>query len=159
MNNNFFSLSVKFLTVLLLIESFFVFTYITSSNFLLEVSQLMLEMRTLISRYPLMEFSLLLQKELIYSNSTSTFLFQPVYDISINQLKTQNSDYQNYIQLFQENYGVHTSQFNSLFHEIMFEDVCNSTVTDTLGLDKDQCQDLNRGILMKGVYAAVVKFW
>ena len=30
----------------------------------------------------------------------------------------------------------------------MFEDVCNSTVTDTLGLDKDQCQDLNRGILM-----------
>jgi len=41
LNNNFFVLSLKLLTVLLLIESFFVFTYITSSNFLLEVSQLM----------------------------------------------------------------------------------------------------------------------
>lgn len=129
LNNNFFALSLKFLTVLLLIESFFVFTYITSSNFLLEVSQLMQELRTLISRYPLMEYSLLLQKELLYSNATSTFLFQPVYNVSLGQLSEQNSDYQAFIELFQSNYGVHTSTYNSVFESIMFDNVCNQTVS------------------------------
>lgn len=40
-----------------------------------------------------MEYSLLLQKELLYSNATSTFLFQPVYNVSLSQLSNQNSDY------------------------------------------------------------------
>ena len=38
MNNNFLVLSLNFLVVLFLIESFFIYTYVTSSQFLQNVS-------------------------------------------------------------------------------------------------------------------------
>lgn len=106
-----------------------------------------------------MEYSLLLQKELLYTNATSTFLFQPVYNVSLSQLSNQNSDYQAFIELFQSNYGVHTSSYNSVFESIMFDNVCNQTVSRDLSLGVEGCQTLNRGIQSKGVYSAVVKFW
>ena len=50
LNNNFVSIIIRFLLLLLLIESFFLYTYITSLNFLQEVSYLTGELRLLISR-------------------------------------------------------------------------------------------------------------
>lgn len=50
LNNNFVSTIIRFLLLLLLIESFFLYTYITSLNFLQEVSYLTGELRLLISR-------------------------------------------------------------------------------------------------------------
>lgn len=74
LNNNFFMFCLKFMTVLTMIEVAFVLNYILSKNFLLEVSFLTKELRLLISRQPQLEFLLLMEKELLVSNSTAQFL-------------------------------------------------------------------------------------
>ena len=73
LNNNFMSIIIRFFFLLLLIESFFLYTYLTSKNFLDEVSQLTLELQLLISRQPQLVYLLLMEKELLYTNSSHMF--------------------------------------------------------------------------------------
>ena len=60
LNNNFLSLSIKFLLLILLIESYFLYNFFASKLFLSEVSSLTKELRLLISRNPELLFLILL---------------------------------------------------------------------------------------------------
>ena len=70
-NINFGMLMLKFSVFLLLIESFFLFNYFISKQFLNEVSLLTKELRLLISRQPALINLLLMEKELFLTNDTA----------------------------------------------------------------------------------------
>ncbi len=70
-NINFGMLVLKFSVFLLLIESFFLFNYLISKQFLDEVSLLTKELRLLISRQPALINLILMQREMFFSNNTS----------------------------------------------------------------------------------------
>ena len=80
-NSNYSSLVLRFIIVLLLVETFFLYTYFSSESFLSQVSQLTSELRLLISRQPNLTNLLLMEKELFYSNNSSLFLFKPVKEV------------------------------------------------------------------------------
>jgi len=164
LNNNFLTLSLKFLALLLLIETFFLYFFLTSSKFLSEVGSLTHELRTLLSRYPLLQFSMLLQKTLIYQQpSPSAFLSQPAKPVALGSLQEQNLAYQSLMELFQSDYPQHTPAYNQAFEVIMYEDVCAQNATAAFeGIDLEaMCGEMAaiEGAKSDGLYRAVVKYW
>jgi hypothetical protein len=157
LNNNFISITIRFLMLLLLIESFFLYTFLTSKSFLETVSSLTKELRLLISRQPQLEFLLLMEKDLINYNGSHPFLDRDVRQVSIESLTNQNEDYESLLNMFQSNYYSHTSTYNQAFEDIMYSDVCASV--NYPGMTQEQCRAVNDGILKKGMYTAVVKYW
>jgi hypothetical protein len=70
LDSNFISITFRFLLLILLIETFFLYTYLISKSFLENVSSLTSELSLLISRQPMLAFLLLMEKELLISNAT-----------------------------------------------------------------------------------------
>ena len=65
------------------------------------------------------------------------------------------------IQRFANNKGYHTSEYNNLFKEIIFSNLCAAGLKDHQGnmLDVTICENFTEGILKQGMYASVIKYW
>jgi hypothetical protein len=56
---------------------------------------------------------------------------------------------------FSANYDFHSLEYNDLFNNIVYADVCLFVPYESTQL----CEDFNQGILKKGVYSSVIKYW
>lgn len=56
---------------------------------------------------------------------------------------------------FSQNYDFHSSEYNDLFNNIVYSNVCQYVTYDS----RAACEDFNQGILKKGVYSSVIKYW
>ena len=71
LNANFGVLILNFLIVMLSIETFFLANYLLSNQFMAQVSDLTNEMQLLISRQPNLQLLILMEKEMIYTNTSA----------------------------------------------------------------------------------------
>ena len=87
-NINFYTLILQFSTFVLLIQAFFMFDFFISQKFLGQVKDLTSELSLLIARHPANSFMLLLEKEMLYTNGSASFLFQNVNTVLTNEWGT-----------------------------------------------------------------------
>ena len=74
LNIGFEYLSLKLLLIVIVLEAFYIVSYLVSQTFMSEVTSLTSELRFLIARQPLYLLVLLAQKELFFSNGTAQIL-------------------------------------------------------------------------------------
>jgi hypothetical protein len=74
LNIGFEYLSLKLLLIVVVLEAFYIVSYLVSQTFMSEVTSLTSELRYLIARQPLYLLVLLAQKELFFSNGTAQIL-------------------------------------------------------------------------------------
>jgi len=67
---------------------------------------------------------------------------------------------ENLLDTFSANYDYHTTSYNDDFTNIVYSNVCEH-VTDfsTDPKIKAECESFNQGILKKGIYSSVIKYW
>lgn len=56
---------------------------------------------------------------------------------------------------FSQNYDSHSSSYNELFNNIIYNNVCQHVTFDSV----EVCESFNQGILKKGIYSSVIKYW
>lgn len=56
---------------------------------------------------------------------------------------------------FSANYDYHSIEYNDLFNNIVYANICDYVSYDS----KPICEDFNQGILKKGLYSSVIKYW
>jgi hypothetical protein len=56
---------------------------------------------------------------------------------------------------FSANYDFHSLDYNDLFNNIVYSNVCQYVKFDS----QAACEEFNQGILKKGVYSSVIKYW
>lgn len=56
---------------------------------------------------------------------------------------------------FSANYDYHSAEYNELFNNIVYSNVCQYVSYDSRAV----CEDFNQGILKKGIYSSVIKYW
>lgn len=56
---------------------------------------------------------------------------------------------------FSANYNYHSTQYNTDFNNIIYSNVCQYVKYDS----QDTCEAFNQGILQKGIYSSVIKYW
>jgi len=59
--------------------------------------------------------------------------------------------------MFSKNYDYHSGEYNTEFNSIVFSNVCE--YIDEFKLDIAGCEAFNQGILKKGIYSSVIKYW
>ncbi len=59
--------------------------------------------------------------------------------------------------MFSSNHDYHSSKYNTNFNNIIFSDVCQYITEFTN--DLANCESFNQGILKKGIYSSVIKYW
>jgi hypothetical protein len=84
-----------------------------------------------------------------------------------------NSQYENYQELlkaYSKNYDTHSATYNQAFDDLIYKNACNymtyikyiasSNLNITIqDIKVEECKAVNGGIMQKGVYNSVVKFW
>mmetsp|Transcript_32475 Transcript_32475/g.31734 ORF Transcript_32475/g.31734 Transcript_32475/m.31734 type:complete len:100 (-) Transcript_32475:673-972(-) len=75
LNQDFGILSLRFFFVLVLIEAYFLASYLLSKNFLGSVADLTDELTLLLSRQPNLSYLLLMERTLFFSNNSAYFEF------------------------------------------------------------------------------------
>ena len=94
-------------------------------------------------------------RELIYSNGTALIegnfseTYVPIYHESIYNEEEALLD------KFSQNYDFHSAEYNDLFNNIVYSNVCQYVNYDS----RSTCEEFNQGILKKGVYSSVIKYW
>lgn len=73
----------------------------------------------------------------------------PVYHESIYDEEEQLLD------KFSANYDFHSTSYNDLFNNIIYSNVCEYAQYDS----QADCEEFNQGILKKGIYSSVIKYW
>lgn len=56
---------------------------------------------------------------------------------------------------FSQNYDYHSPSYNEDFNNIIYSNVCQYVPYDSV----TQCEAFNQGILKKGIYSSVIKYW
>lgn len=56
---------------------------------------------------------------------------------------------------FSKNYNYHSTTYNNDFNNIIYSDVCQYVSYD----NTTTCENFNQGILQKGIYSSVIKYW
>ena len=59
------------------------------------------------------------------------------------------------LDMFSQNYDYHTASYNEDFNNIIYADVCQFVEYDNF----TACEAFNQGILKKGIYSSVIKYW
>ena len=102
---------------------------------------------------------MLMEKEMISSNMSSSFMFRPVRSVIEESLNQQNLDYQELLSLFEQNYNGHTDSYNKEFKSVMYQDACLS-----ISEVEDEeiiiaCEFIQNWMQAKGLYPTVVNYW
>ena len=56
---------------------------------------------------------------------------------------------------FSQNYDYHSASYNEDFNNIIYSNVCQYVTYDSVS----DCESFNQGILKKGIYSSVIKYW
>jgi hypothetical protein len=94
-------------------------------------------------------------REMIYSNGTALIegnrseTYVPIYHETIYDEEEDTID------KFSANYDYHSTDYNNLFNNIFYSNVCQYVQYDS----QSTCESYNEGILKKGLYSAVIKYW
>eukprot|EP00347_Sterkiella_histriomuscorum_P007426 403348965 len=156
LNTNFGLLGIRVIVIVCILEAFFIVNYLVSDRFMNQVGSLTGELRLLISRQPLFAQILLVQKELIYTNSTAHILNMNVKDL-VTQLNDQLiNEEQQLLELFQQNYDLHDTRYNTDFTNLAYSNMCSQITFQ--GSTKEECENFNLGILKKGLYSTITKY-
>lgn len=75
--------------------------------------------------------------------------YVPSYDESVYDEEEQLLD------MFSGNYDYHSVAYNDLFNNIVYADMCQQVDYSSFTL----CEEFNQGILQKGLYSSVIKYW
>ena len=160
LNSDFGSTLLKFFIFISIIEGYFIANYLLSKLFLQEVSDLTKELKLLISRQPVQSFLLLIQKEMIYSNGSALIegVRSEKYVPEYHELLYDEEE--NLLDTFSANYDYHSTSYNADFTNVVYSNVCEYVpdfATDPKV--KAECEAFNQGILKKGIYSSVIKYW
>jgi hypothetical protein len=120
LNNNIGMITIRFFLILILIESFFLASFLLSKVFLERVADLTSELTLLLSRQPSLTLLLLMEKQLFYSNNTAQFEFQEVESLLDTLYQQQYEDEQNLLKTFTSNYYFHSSSYNNDFNNLIY---------------------------------------
>ena len=155
LNNDFGATLLKFMLFILIIECYFLATYLFSSQFLQQVQDITQELKLLISRQSVQSFLLLIQKELIYSNGTALIEGEPSLTYVPTYQERLYDEEEQLLDKFSQNYDFHSSAYNEDFNDIIYSNVCQYVSYDSI----TKCENFNQGILKKGIYSSVIKYW
>jgi hypothetical protein len=57
---------------------------------------------------------------------------------------------------FSQNYDYHSSEYNELFNAVVYSNLCDYVPALR---SVAECEEFNQGILKKGIYSSVIKYW
>ena len=92
---------------------------------------------------------------MIYANGTSliegeiSLTYVPAYQERLYDEEEQLLD------KFSQNYDYHSASYNEDFNNIIYSNVCQYVTYDSVS----DCESFNQGILKKGIYSSVIKYW
>jgi len=155
LTTNFGATLLKFFFFIVLIQGYFLMNYLFSYQFLQEVSDLTQELHLLISRQPTQSFLLLIQKELIYKNGTSKIYGETSLEFVPNYHEDLYDQEEELLDKFSQNFDYHSDSYNTDFNNIIYSNVCKHVGYE----DTNACEEFNQGILKKGIYSSVIKYW
>ena len=155
LNTDFGATLLKFLLFICIIESYFLTIYLLTSNFMTQVQQLTQELKLLISRQSVQSYLLLIEKELIYSNGTQLIEGTPSLTYVNTYQEQLYDEEEQLLDKFSQNYDFHSAAYNDDFNNIIYSDVCQYVTYDST----PACETFNQGILKKGIYSSVIKYW
>lgn len=92
---------------------------------------------------------------MIYSNGTALIEGQTSDGYVPKYHESVYDEEEALLDKFSANYDYHSSDYNDLFNNIVYSNVCQYVTFDS----KTACEDFNQGILKKGVYSSVIKYW
>ena len=102
----------------------------------------------------------MIQKELIYSNGTALIEGEKsdVYVPKYHELLYDEEEM--LLDKFSANYDYHTEAYNTDFTNVVYSNICEY-VSDFNEEDqvRRDCESFNQGILKKGIYSSVIKYW
>jgi hypothetical protein len=99
-------------------------------------------------------------KEMIYSNGTALMEGTPSETYVPNYHEYLYDEEEELLDIFSANYDYHTASYNEDFTNVVYSNVCEH-VSEFSGeaMTKAECEAFNQGILKKGLYSSVIKYW
>ncbi len=98
---------------------------------------------------------LLIQKELIYKDGSSTIYGEPSIDYVPSYHENLYDEEEQLLDKFSKNFDYHSSSYNADFNNIIYSNVCQYVNYN----NTEECEEFNEGILKKGIYSSVIKYW
>mmetsp|Transcript_9977 Transcript_9977/g.9905 ORF Transcript_9977/g.9905 Transcript_9977/m.9905 type:complete len:229 (+) Transcript_9977:1883-2569(+) len=93
--------------------------------------------------------------ELIYLNGTSQIEEENSVSYVANYQESLYDEEEKLLDQFSQNYNYHSEQYKEDFNNIIYSNVC----TYVNYTSEEICTDFNQGILQKGIYSSVIKYW
>lgn len=97
---------------------------------------------------------------MIYSNGSALIEGQRSETYVPTYQELLYDDEEQLLDKFSQNYNYHSTEYNDQFNYIIYSDVCSYVSDFTATSDiHNTCETFNQGILKKGIYSSVIKYW
>ena len=97
---------------------------------------------------------------MIYSNGTALIEDTPAETYVPSYQESLYDEEEQLLDKFSQNYDYHSSGYNDDFNNLVYSNLCQ--YVDTFAKDpaiEATCESFNQGILKKGIYSSVIKYW
>ena len=158
-STNYIMLLLKFFVVITFLESYFLYQYFQSDNFLQRSLDMIHEAAVITNR----SFSnfLLYQIiiEIIATNGTALVFNQQSTVYIMDYLDTFNTELEHFLQVHSDNVKKHDNDFNTFFDNLIYKSVCATVDQAFTDQERADCSSYLGGVLDKGLYSANLAFW
>ena len=148
---------IRFVLMILIIEGYFLMIYFLTSSFFNSISSLTTELSLLIERQPIHSYLLLIVKELILNNGGTNIEYLDSISFTNDYLNRLYNSEEDVLNVNSANEGIHTDLFNTQFKKIYYTNTCPIIFDNQVEITL--CESFNQGILQKGIYSSVIKYW
>lgn len=119
-------LLIKFSFVIAFLESYFLYQYFQSDNFLIRSLSMIKEAATISDRSFSNFLLYQIMIEIIATNGTAQVFNQKSADFIVNYVDTFNQDLETFLKVHSDNVEKHDQSYNTFFDNLIYKSVCHS---------------------------------